>query len=591
MRKLPLLTLMALSFTAFQTSFALALSQDSSVLHPNAKATVVDANGNTTSFEIDRSSFFSGIANGNPMFEADAAKVGSSWIIHIHTPQEFYAVEPLTFYDSKANHSHMIAYRGRDIRADNRSHNQPFCQEVSLEETLNVSTYSRQNNNNRKPMVTQKQFLRSRKSNISYGRSVSTQKTNMPYPAAYMQKIEQKNARAKRRKGTLDSESHKFESIMKILQHDRQKYSTQKGTSSFTMSSKRKRSLQPLSSKSRHQNHRSKRFDTRRYLRPVNCDVLSIVDFTLYQGLGAKSETSLIATLVQVYKIVDRVFRNTSFGSKKPGYGIVLAGIQIHKEASKFGYNNGNRRQGPSETLGYMSYRAEFLEYCAAHLNVQRDFGMMLGIATVAAPNSFREGICGTRLPAPAHNILLSTVVDVNGRTLPLKSYSHVVAHEMGALDACHGQSYCSGNSSHDCPLPVALPNKTPCGDQGWCWYGRCESYCEKLGRLKTPARDIRPCQCTQTRAVMCQQCCQYLDIAGPGTRCQVMGGKLKNGSSCAKGVCINGVCENYKVDDQVMTYKYLLPPSDDSPCKLRGSLNVVFLIFMALKSYGFIDW
>ncbi|GFR97807.1 ADAM 17-like protease [Elysia marginata] len=352
-----------LSFTAFQTSFALALSPDSSVLHPNAKATVVDANGDTTSFEIDRSSFFSGTANGNPMFEADAAKVGSSWIIHIHTPQEFYAVEPLRFYDSKTNTSHMIAYRGRDIRADNRSHNQPFCQEVSLEQTLNVSTYSRQNSDNRKPVVTKKQFLRSRKNTISYGRS------------SYSHVV-----------------AHEMGHLWGAI-HD----PTREGT---------------------------------------ECT--------------------------------------------PPGY-----------------------KGGP-----YLMYPY---------------------VRTSLTPNAFTFSPCSRR--------------------------------KIGKIL------------------------------EGWCWYGRCESYCEKLGRLKTPARDIRPCQCTQTRAVMCQQCCQYLDIAGSGTRCQVMGGKLKNGSSCAKGVCINGVCENYKVDDQVMTYKYLLPPSDDSPCKLRGSLNVVFLIFMALKSYGFIDW
>ncbi|GFO11630.1 disintegrin and metalloproteinase domain-containing protein 17 [Plakobranchus ocellatus] len=110
-----------------------------------------------------------------------------------------------------------------------------------------------------------------------------------------------------------------------------------------------------------------------------------------------------------------------------------------------------------------------------------------------------------------------------------------------GGLSPCYEASFCQGNHSMHCPQPLPLPNKSPCQDDGWCWFGRCISFCERTGLSNTPTRHLRPCECDSDNLAMCKQCC--MDTNAPKPKCQVEGGVLKDGASCLLGICKSGVC------------------------------------------------
>ncbi|RUS83823.1 hypothetical protein EGW08_008404, partial [Elysia chlorotica] len=663
-----------LSFTAFQTRFTLVLRQGGNVLHPHAEATVVDGLGKMTPVPIDRSVFFSGTANRNPSFEVNAASLRSVWIIHIDTPNEFYAVEPLKFYDSEANSAHMIVYRGRDIRTDNQTQGQSFCGEFSLNRSLNVFPGGEHKTTEKKVGKTIRYKNKSQETPHFKHMFSHVSHTFQNDLSKSTPRIFQNDAKSNRRE-SFDPLNLKY----LLLKHTLHESKKQNSEMKSTFKSERKRVPHPLPSKHTRAVKRDKRsdakFDQRKHLRPRNCDTLVIVDHTLYQGIGAKSEANIIITLTHVYTMVDKIFRRTSFGNRD-GYGIVLRGIRIHREPSAVGYNaphDGNK--DPNALLYKMVTDVSLIKYCMAILHVQRDFSYTLGISPV--PNSkraFKYGICGSANPGSSHNVILTTAQNVGGEILSLKMFGLAIAHEIGhnwgshhdpvsgpcagssqnghfimwptasssplkrnnyefsrcsrgqigdilkhraklcfrtdqdleqlcgngilepseecdpgpyegttgdpcctascgfrlgavcsprnqpcctsdcqianmtqtcnprgVLMPCYKQSNCTGDSASFCPLSESLPNSTPCGDKGECWYGRCESFCEILGRNMTPPLDLRPCQKAENKTTMCLHCCRK--SGSEVCNCPSGVSTLKDGSPCISGICSKGKC------------------------------------------------
>ena len=411
-----------LSFKAFHTRFNLVLTPDSHILHPRAKATTVDGNGRETPVEIDRNSFFSGIANGNPSFVADVTSIEGIWIIHLHTPNEFYAVEPFRFYDGLANRKHMIVYRGQDIRAGNQTHGQPFCNGFSLYNKMNFSFHQRKSihskhfsSSPRSLLIKNNNFHSGTPRNIgmpNWREGFLKRKSKLQvYDTTTSQGRFDNNIQVNQSKelGTLHALNY-FPFNDNIKGYRKHRKSKTKDIIKAKESSKISR-YPP----------RRKRSESKMHYRHRHCDVLAIVHYTLYQGLGTKSDANIVATMVHLYKAVDRIYRSTSFGNLEPGYGVRLVGILIHQAPSVWGYNSGPVDKDAEKVINDMARERMFLQHCIAHLHVQKKMGHQLGLSPVANATGFLDGICGSGDLGYSHNVLLTSVTDGQGNIFPMK--------------------------------------------------------------------------------------------------------------------------------------------------------------------------
>ncbi|KAK3787719.1 hypothetical protein RRG08_019856 [Elysia crispata] len=416
-----------ISFRVFQTRFSSVLTLDTRVLRPDARVTMVDGNGSSQSFDIDRGSFFSGTINGNRSYVVDAATFGSTWIIHVQTPKEFYAVEPLSFYDSKANPTHMIAYRGRDIKSANRSDQKPSCGNIFLAQLLNRSSQDAYRKIVPQTVGSRKHFFarEDRKSQKGdtyrlpyWGNVLSKNKrrSHVHYPFRFWRKPDNRAQNQQKEPNLLNLQYNLGIQNTKIdAEHSKRKYA-----SVLTSNSRRKRSVRSFTAAIGYTAKKARKFDESKRQRPVHCDILAIVDFSLFKGFGETSMSKIVVIMVHIYKIVDKIFRKTTFGGESSGYGIVLAGIRIHSEPSLTSYNAVNKGISPYDLIMHMTRHKDFHAYCAVHLNVQRDFGATIGLSTVPIVIHYKDGICSEDLGF-AHNVLLSTVIDGTGYILSLR--------------------------------------------------------------------------------------------------------------------------------------------------------------------------
>ncbi|GFS18813.1 hypothetical protein ElyMa_003272300 [Elysia marginata] len=96
--------------------------------------------------------------------------------------------------------------------------------------------------------------------------------------------------------------------------------------------------------------------------------------------------------------------------------------------------------------------------------------------------------------------------------------------------------------------------------------FGRCISYCERLGKAENPSRDLRPCECDTNRHSMCRVCCKDTsDIHG---KCQIMDGTLADGSACLLGHCFKGVCGKYGASSDEIIFLKTLSLNDETQMK-----------------------
>ena len=348
------------SFWALQKRFNMMLTPGARVLHPRVEASLVDETGTVTPFSLLNNKFFSGTLDGHATHEVDASESDGVWMVHIHTPHEFYAVEPMRFYDSTANERDMIVYRARDIKLDNITTDHSFCKEVFFEE----------------PPKNQRK----------------------------------EQAAAPRAKTT----GSKLKADMSNIHHfkDDSERTNKQHVSSFGKS-KRQVSDKPW---------REEGYS----LEATDCDVVAVADFNLFKGIGNRSPTSIVRTLVHVYSLVDKVFRETDFGDVFNGrkYGIVLRGMIIHTNYSHSAthYNSRNLTMSAHDVLVAMTAHTPFINYCLAHLTTQRNTGVIIGLAARASPGEYWDnGICAAVEDSFPRNVGTSTVVGPTGLIQPMK--------------------------------------------------------------------------------------------------------------------------------------------------------------------------
>ena len=135
-----------------------------------------------------------------------------------------------------------------------------------------------------------------------------------------------------------------------------------------------------------------------------------------------------------------------------------------------------------------------------------------------------------------------------------LASDTQTCINDLG--NECARGSTCDGFDAFTCPISSHRPNGAVCGDNGTCWNGQCFTFCQNLGRLQEPPRDLHSCNCEESPESMCQFCCMDLGSPGEGS-CKKMGGARRDGSPCLRGTCQSGVCSS-AINDTLNTGRIL---------------------------------
>ncbi|GFS18810.1 disintegrin and metalloproteinase domain-containing protein [Elysia marginata] len=369
-------------FLALQKHFKLLLTPGARVLHPSVEAKLVDSTGTVKPLSFEDNRFYFGTLNDQAIHEVVASETGGMWMIHIHTPGEFYGVEPMWFYDGNANHTDMIVYREQDIRINNTSSEVPFCKVISLKESFSNAV-------NKKTGLTNSNGILHQVVSSMYKKGLSTPRAP---------------------------------TITRTVK-DFLKASYEEKKSLFN------RTRKPKRRNKREHGHRDA---------PTECELLAVADYSLYKGVGARNPSSIVQTLVHIYSLVDKIFRDTDFGKGfGRGYGIALRGILIHTNYSDpetlTHYNSANLSMSAEDILRAMTREFRFFPYCVVHLTTQRDTGKTLGLASRASDEeNWDNGICAGRHQYYTRNVGTSTVIGPTKMVQPLKSYSLIVAHEIG---------------------------------------------------------------------------------------------------------------------------------------------------------------
>ncbi|RCN37724.1 Disintegrin [Ancylostoma caninum] len=104
----------------------------------------------------------------------------------------------------------------------------------------------------------------------------------------------------------------------------------------------------------------------------------------------------------------------------------------------------------------------------------------------------------------------------------------------------CKASSYCTGHSG-ECPLAPAIPNGSPCLEDGECQDGVCLPYCERQSIAK------KSCICEEIH-LSCRRCCR--DVNGTGLcEPEIGAADLVDGTWCAQGYCRKSKCVNEVAD------------------------------------------
>ncbi|VDL71800.1 unnamed protein product [Nippostrongylus brasiliensis] len=104
----------------------------------------------------------------------------------------------------------------------------------------------------------------------------------------------------------------------------------------------------------------------------------------------------------------------------------------------------------------------------------------------------------------------------------------------------CKASAHCTGISG-ECPAAPAIPNGSPCIEEGECQNGVCLPYCERKSIAK------KSCICEELH-LSCRRCCR--DLNGTGLcQPQIGAADLVDGTWCAQGYCRKSKCVNEAAD------------------------------------------
>ncbi|VDM74556.1 unnamed protein product [Strongylus vulgaris] len=131
----------------------------------------------------------------------------------------------------------------------------------------------------------------------------------------------------------------------------------------------------------------------------------------------------------------------------------------------------------------------------------------------------------------------------------------------------CKASSYCTGHSG-ECPFAPAIPNGSPCIEDGECQDGVCLPYCERQSIAK------KSCICEEIH-LSCRRCCR--DVNGTGLcEPEIGAADLVDGTWCVQGYCRKSKCVN-EVADYVTRHLNVLSDRSRICQLLQWSFTFVF--------------
>ncbi|KAK7485995.1 hypothetical protein BaRGS_00022747 [Batillaria attramentaria] len=120
----------------------------------------------------------------------------------------------------------------------------------------------------------------------------------------------------------------------------------------------------------------------------------------------------------------------------------------------------------------------------------------------------------------------------------------------------CQKASYCNGTDYRKCPPPAPADNGTVCFGMGQCQDGKCQSFCETLGKANNLT--MKHCQCVENTTDSCKYCCAEVRSTGGEGICVPTDMPLPNGSFCLAGFCSNGVCQVVETATLIKVFNFL---------------------------------
>ncbi|XP_059174847.1 ADAM 17-like protease [Physella acuta] len=575
------------NFSGLGRSFALHLTPGSPVLHPQFSVSLEDSKGVQTPHPVDKNNFYHGFLHPDPEAVVDAAFADGIWIARIFTKEITYSIEPLGFHEPKANSQLVVLFSNLDLREDMNTTEggtmQPFCREFSFPSTNNP-------NNSRISEQQKRKSFSKRSSKARQSRKKIKSRATQPDPNEVLacDLLAVVDYLAFRGVGE-NSVPRMIGILISVYQTANRIYnSTVFGELPRLNLSVRKFLI--------HTNFTISQ--TQHYNQP-NIEVVpeKVVYYMSFQNmfseycLGHLTTQRYLNGLLGLAATAEDISKEWSNGicggsaanSKNVGYSTFLGNggmvIPLSKYAlvvaHEIGHNWGSNHDladnptcSPSSKDG-----GKYLMWANAGSVNDRNGGTFSPCSIKSITQILQSKVsgcfkqldliktfCGNGIADGGEDCDSGELEDDPCCDLSCRfresavcsPFNHPCCTEtcgiapsshrcLGIISPpCYEQPFCSGYSFDNCDLPRALPNNSTCEDQGRCWYGRCQSFCEIHSLNSNPRAQLETCSCDSNTRDMCMHCCR--DVLGDG-ECKVMGGPYQEGYPCLLGYCKANEC------------------------------------------------
>ncbi|KAK0043035.1 disintegrin and metalloproteinase domain-containing protein 17 [Biomphalaria pfeifferi] len=585
-----------MSLFALGRKFVMSLYPGASNLHSNFTVSLVDSHGVMTPHSTDLDLIYTGHLQGDDLSGVDMVNVENVWVGRIFTGETIFSIEPLSLHDARSHPHHMIFYDVRDLTVNQSESASSFCREIFFDrdgrlqfknETSRNSHHmeSDRRDNYDKPKL----HKYNKESNSRFVRNILTLNScEVLAVADYRALLGIGQGSVQKMVGIL---INIYQSVDRIFNSTEfANFVNQRIVLKAVLVHTSFSYVYPGSI---HYNMEESFNDATKF-------VYSLADFPYFAqfclmhltsqrnygemlGLASTAEASGSEWNNGICSGRRGVARNVGLstpirltGEQMPisKYFTVIA----HELGHNWGSDHDKDDSGPcspsSEEGGkYLMWARSGMEIDANSLKFSPCSNAEISQVLEAKahkcflPYNINSSYCGNGLldygeecdvgilqedPCCQENCRLRTNATCSPFSHPCcTSDCHIAPSTQLCRDStttqCYSTPYCSGNDFRKCPSPEALPNNSSCESRGTCWYGRCQTYCENLGRGSSPPRQLEPCTCDENTETMCTHCCR--DAASPKD-CVQMNLKMEDGEPCLIGFCKNGVCHLSQVSD-----------------------------------------